>query len=202
MTVNYGAGLEILKHARQENPRIVHIIGNDHFTALSTRCMQNQTDLIDCGIVGNEVIGGLCAIISQIEYAGCWNPVAVPGLVFRAGNQIIHVPQKSEPIFTDIDYGLIDQTFAHSPYYDKTHQEIFQDNAQEWFGGNAHRSISVEIARGCIKFKDDDACSFCSIQPGGMWKNEVRNGAEAWERVRGAYQAGYDAIFSLRTNLS
>ncbi len=55
--------------------------------------------------------------------------------------------------------------------------------------------MSVELARGCIKFKNDDACSFCSIQYGGMWKNSVNTGGEAWEIIHRAYQVGYDHLF-------
>ncbi len=190
----YIAGLKILEHARKENPRIVHIIGNDHFTALSTLCMQNQPDLIDCGIMGNEVIGGLCQIISQIEREGGWNPVAVPGLVFRDSDKVIHIPQKPEPIFSTIDYSLINQTFDHSARYAQAYQKDFQDSVQKWFGSSAHSLTSVELARGCIKFKNNDTCSFCAIQYGGMWKNEVRNGAEAWSILHRAYQAGYDSL--------
>jgi radical SAM superfamily enzyme YgiQ (UPF0313 family) len=195
LTSNYIAGLRIFEHARKENPRIVHIVGNDHFTALSTLCMQNQPDLIDCGIVGDAVVGGLGAIIAQIEREGCCKPVSVPGLVFREGTQVVHIPQKPEPLFTNIDYDLIDQVFDHSAHYAKSDEKVHQSRTKARVVSNAPRSLNVEVARGCIKFKDDDACSFCSIQHGGMWKNEVRNGVEAWEIIRCAYQAGYQDLY-------
>jgi radical SAM superfamily enzyme YgiQ (UPF0313 family) len=192
LTSTYVAGLKILEHARKENPRIVHIIGNDHFAALSTLCMQNQPDLIDCGMVGNEVMGGLCPIISQIAQEGDWKPVAVPGLVFRDGDKVIHIPQKPEPIFSTLDYSLIDQFFDHSARYDKAYHSTLSGMYEKLFGRSVHRWACVEFARGCIKFKNNDACSFCAIQYGGMWKNEVRNGSEAWDILHRAYQAGYD----------
>lgn len=47
---------------------------------------------------------------------------------------------------------------------------------------------------GCIKFNGDDACSFCSIQYGGMWKNELP-AEEAWLAIRLAWTAGYDYLY-------
>ena len=55
LTDTYEAGLKILEHSRCENPGIVHIVGNDHFTALTELCLKNRSDLIDFGFVGNDV---------------------------------------------------------------------------------------------------------------------------------------------------
>jgi anaerobic magnesium-protoporphyrin IX monomethyl ester cyclase len=193
LSATYGAGLKILEHARQENPQIIHIVGNDHFTAIPSTCMENRPELIDYGIVGNEVIKSLCEFIYHLVN-NSWK--AVPGLVFRddTTKEVIEVPQKPEAIFKTVDYSLLDRAVNHSSCYEEAYQRFFPDLVQRWFGRSVHRSISVEFARGCVKFRNNGACSFCSIQYGGMWRNAVKTGQEAWEIIRRAYDAGYDHL--------
>lgn len=56
------------------------------------------------------------------------------------------------------------------------------------------RGTPVEICRGCIKFQGNDACSFCSIQYGGQWKNAL-SAADSWCMIHQAWKAGYDDLY-------
>jgi radical SAM superfamily enzyme YgiQ (UPF0313 family) len=52
----------------------------------------------------------------------------------------------------------------------------------------------VDIGRGCIKFAMDDACSFCSIQYGGLWRNALEPHA-AWAVIENAWRSGHDYLY-------
>ncbi len=195
LTDTYEAGLKILEHARCVNPKITHIVGNDHFTALPELCLRNRRGLIDFGFVGNEVIHGMQGLIGNIVNGRSYPLSDLPGLIFQRSGHIVSIPQKAEPIFTNIDYHLLDEVFPHSAYYDRVFRNTLSPRLESWFGCSVNRGIAVEIARGCIKFRNNDACSFCSIQYGGLWKNSVPSAKAAWDVIQHAYQAGYDYFY-------
>ncbi len=197
LTDTYEAGLKILEHSRSVKSNIIHIIGNDHFTALPKQCMENQSQLIDIGILGNEVVGSFSKLINHIVNDKDINLDTYPGMVTRRSGteQIYYHPQHPEPVFTQVDYRLIDEVYPHTRKYDSRFQASFPNRMKTWFGCVVSRGIAIEIARGCIKFKDDNACSFCSIQYGGMWKNSVPNAQTAWNIIGNARQFGYDYFY-------
>jgi anaerobic magnesium-protoporphyrin IX monomethyl ester cyclase len=197
LTDTYEAGLKIFKHSRSVSSSIIHIIGNDHFSAVPRQCLQNQDLLIDFGILGNEVIGSFRKLIDQI--VNDKSSVLVPhaGMVMRDSmtKQILFQPPSPETIFTEVDYKLIDEVYPHTAKYDHHFQASISPHMKTWFNRVVSRGIALEIARGCIKFKDDNACSFCSIQYGGMWKNSVSNAQTAWNLIEHARKSGYDYFY-------
>ena len=197
LTDTYEAGLKILEYSRNVKSDIVHIIGNDHFTALPNQCMNNHSRLIDYGILGNEVVASLNQLINKIVNDEDGAESSYPGLVERKmdGDEIYMHPQLPEPIFTEVDYSLIDEIYPHSAKYDRRFQASFPKRMKTWFGSSISRGVAVEIARGCIKFQGDNACSFCSIQYGGMWKNSVPDAEAAWSVINTARQSGYDYFY-------
>ncbi|GAA3434196.1 hypothetical protein GCM10018954_038000 [Kutzneria kofuensis] len=58
-----------------------------------------------------------------------------------------------------------------------------------------HHCHQGQIGRGCIKFARNDACSFCSIRFGGMWRNSVPSAEAAWQVIHAAHTAGYDYLY-------
>jgi hypothetical protein len=54
--------------------------------------------------------------------------------------------------------------------------------------------VPVDLGRGCVKFASDDACSFCSIQFGNVWRNQLTPD-KAWEAVGTAWKSGYDYLY-------
>nr|WP_245964954.1 cobalamin-dependent protein [Trinickia dinghuensis] len=84
--------------------------------------------------------------------------------------------------------GLIDRTLPHTSIYTENFTKRLGHRILELTGRRVRKGVPVEIGRGCIKFSGDDACSFCSIRYGSLWKNELP-ADEAWEAIRQAYLA-------------
>jgi anaerobic magnesium-protoporphyrin IX monomethyl ester cyclase len=198
-TSGYASALRILEHTRGENPRIATILGSAHLTALPELCMQNQRAIIDYGLVGYEIVGSLRQVVADLARGGPVRPC--PGLLYHEGDQVVSVPQSPEPLFTRLDYRLVDGLLPHSDRYEANFRENIAPYAKQLFGREPRGYGFVEVARGCIKFKHDDACSFCCLSRGGMWKNQVGTGPEAWEVVHDAYEAGIDYMFFVTDEL-
>jgi radical SAM superfamily enzyme YgiQ (UPF0313 family) len=85
--------------------------------------------------------------------------------------------------------------FQHSGLY----RQNFSTRVSPTFERLTARAVTagmpVEIARGCIKFARNDACSFCSIQYGGMWRNSVSTAEAAWTIIEAAHIRGYDYLY-------
>jgi len=191
ITENYHIGLQILEHSRLINPTIIHIVGNDHFSALPELCMKNQKHLIDYGFIGNEVIIGFKKIIKQI-ITNQVTHTSFPSLVYRYDDKIIVNSERKQKLFNNVNYQLIDRYYNHSKLYNEAFDRQL---LKKWFGRDFKKSILIEIARGCIKFKNNNQCSFCSIQSGNIWKNSVKDGKEAWSSIYRAFISGFDVIF-------
>jgi anaerobic magnesium-protoporphyrin IX monomethyl ester cyclase len=198
-TSGYASALQILAHTRNENPRIATILGSAHLTALPELCMRNQRDIVDYGLVGYEIVGSLRQVVSDLARGGPVRPC--PGLLYREGDHVVSVPQAPEPLFTRLDYRLVDGLLPHSERYEANFRENIAPYAKQLFGREPRGYGFVEVARGCIKFKHDDACSFCCLSRGGMWKNQVATGADAWEVLHDAYEAGIDYLFFVTDEL-
>lgn len=194
LTASYQAGLQLLQHVKQVQPRAWTILGNDHFTALAETCLTRHRDCIDYGFAGNEVVGPFRALIGDLYRERLRSPAAYPGLAARAGDRVVLTPQQPEPVFTGQRYELIDAVFPHSAYYTRNFRARVGPRMRELMGADVNSGVPVEFARGCIKFSRDDACTFCSIQYGGMWRNSLQSPEHAWDMLRRATQAGYDYL--------
>lgn len=196
ITANYEAGLMIAKEVKRLDRSVIVILGNDHFTALSSQIMSYRHDVIDCGFIGNEVHKSLSSYLVDVKRGGNGALIdnVYPGMIRRNGREIVSDPQVSEGINNVVDYGLIDRCVNHSDIYTKNFQSRLSDRIEEVTRVRVKRGVPVEIARGCIKFSGNDACSFCSIQYGGMWRNYLPH-VDAWQAIHNAWKAGYDYIY-------
>jgi anaerobic magnesium-protoporphyrin IX monomethyl ester cyclase len=194
LTANYAAGLELLRTVKQIRPQVRTIAGNDHFTALAGLCLANRRDCIDAGFVGNEVVGPFRALIADLAGGAAREPAAYPGLATWTGAGPAVTPQRPEPIWTGQRPHLIDAVFPHSPRYRANFRGRVGRRLRELLGVDLQAGIPLEFARGCIKFSRDDACSFCSIQYGGLWRNSVTGPEQAWQLIGAAAGAGYDYL--------
>ncbi|MFF4402280.1 B12-binding domain-containing radical SAM protein [Streptomyces sp. NPDC001480] len=193
LTANYEAGLLIARHAKDADPRITTVVGNDHFTAMPRLCMESAPAL-DYGFVGNEVVNGFTRLISALRAGAPIDPAAHPGLVHRGGGAVHITPPGREPVFADYDYGLVDRAFSQTPLYAKHFERRIAPRMRQLTGRRVTAGVPVEIGRGCVKFAGDDACSFCSIQPGHLWRNQL-SPHQAWSAMEGAWRNGYDYLY-------
>lgn len=192
LTATYEAGLHLCAAAKKVNERIVTVVGNDHMTALTRECMSLRAGVVDYGFVGNEVVGSFVDFIAALSAGGNVASGNYAGLVTFDGGQVHVRPQREEPIHTAIDYSLIDRVFDHSTLYAHNFGSRVVPTFRRLTGRTVTAGMPVEIGRGCIKFARNDACSFCSIQYGGMWRNSVPDAEAAWAVIHAAHAAGYD----------
>jgi radical SAM superfamily enzyme YgiQ (UPF0313 family) len=193
LTANYEAGVIIARHAKQADERIATLVGNDHFTALPTECMR-FSDCIDFGLIGNEVINPFVRLVGALHAGQPIAPLSLPSLVCRADGRMTIAPQRPEPVFSDYSYGLVDEVFQHTPRYSSQFRLRIAPRIYELLGKRVTAGVPVELGRGCVKFAADDACSFCSIQFGDMWRNQLTPD-KAWKAVATAWEDGYDYLY-------
>ncbi|MFH9818369.1 hypothetical protein [Streptomyces sp. NPDC017230] len=190
LTANYEAGVLIARHAKDTDARITTVAGNDHFSSLPTVCM-NASPSLDYGFVGNEVVGPFTDLIGALRAAAPIDPTAFPGLVYRADGLVHTTPTRAEPVFSGYDYTLVDRVFPQTPLYTRQFGHRIAPRIHELLGRTVTAGMPVDIGRGCVKFAADDACSFCSIHPGQLWRNQLTP-AQAWAAIEAAWNAGYD----------
>jgi hypothetical protein len=194
LTASYEAGLELLRHTKAVRPGIRTVVGNDHISALSRQCLTRRRADIDFGFAGNEVIGPFRALIADLQRGGLRGPAAYPGLIAWTSDGLVETPQRPEPLFTAHDYRLIDAAYPHTTSYTTNFATRMAPRLRKLLGIPVHNGVPLELARGCIKFSRHDACTFCSIQYGGMWRNSVPDAAQAWSLIEHAVHAGYDYL--------
>lgn len=193
LTANYEAGLILARHAKSVDSRIATIFGNDHFTALPEECM-TRADCVDYGFVGNEVVLPFTNLLNDLYHDLDPNPTRYPSLATRSDDGVhisAHVP---EPVYTRYNYSLVDEAFAHSGIYRHQFSSRIAPRVKELIGKHVSAGVPVDIGRGCVKFARNDACSFCSIQYGGLWRNSLTPDA-AWEALQTAWDSGYDYLY-------
>ncbi|MEV7189322.1 hypothetical protein [Kitasatospora sp. NPDC093102] len=190
LTANYEAGVLLAKHAKDSDVRIVTIAGNDHFSSLALECMDASPSL-DYGFVGNEVVRPFTNLIGALRAAAPIDPAAFPGLVYRADGLVHTTPPRAEPVFSGYDYTLVNRAFSQTPLYTRQFGHRIAPRIRELLGRTVTAGVPVDIGRGCVKFASDDACSFCSIHPGQLWRNQLTP-AKAWAAIEAAWNAGYD----------
>lgn len=194
LTASYEAGLALLRHAKAVRPGIRTIAGNDHITALPRACLSLQHGCIDFGFAGNEVVGSFRALIADLRRDALQAPASYPGLITWTGDGVTETPQRPEPVFTGYDYQLIDAAYPHTARYQANFAARMAPRLENLLGVPLRNGVPMEIARGCIKFSRDDACTFCSIQYGGMWRNSVDDAGTGWAMVEHAVHSGYDYL--------
>ncbi|WP_116137617.1 B12-binding domain-containing radical SAM protein [Trinickia diaoshuihuensis] len=192
ITANYESAIRIATAVKEIDPDIAIILGNDHFTAVSNQILVRHRTLIDCGFVGNDVYSSLAQYLLARKHTRADG--IYPGLVHWESDRIVYDPEIREDVNRVIDYNLIDRTLPHSPIYTKNFNRRLGQRILALTGRRVHKGVPVEIGRGCIKFSGDDACSFCTIQYGGVWKNELP-AEQAWIAIRQAWEAGYDYLY-------
>lgn len=195
LTATYEAGLDLCAAAKRVNGDIVTVVGNDHVTALTYECLSARPDILDYAFVGNEVVRSFVGFITALSAGEPVRDRDFPGLAWLDGSDIRTCPQRPEPIHTEIDYSMIDRAFDHSSLYQVNFESRIVPTFKKLTGRLVRAGMPIEIGRGCIKFARNDACSFCSIQYGGMWRNSVSDPDSAWRLVREAHGAGYDYLY-------
>ncbi len=196
LTATYEAGLHLARRAKLANPAMITIFGNDHLTALPHECMTAQSDLIDYAFFGNEVVQSFISLIAALTQAGPIDPSDFPALIHRHPDRGVTInPAQTEGLFVDVDYGLIDEHFDHTSLYAHNFAKRVIPTFERLTGRRVHAGTPIEFARGCIKFARNDACSFCSIQYGGLWRNSVNTAADAWNVIEHADTHGYDYLY-------
>ena len=193
LTANYEAGLIIARHAKSADARITTIVGNDHFSSLATECM-NAVPCLDYGFVGNEIIGSFIEFVTALYDKVDLDPGAFSGLVYRDGGQVRITTPRREPVFAGYDYTLADRVFQHTSQYTRFFGRRIAPRIRELLGRTVTAGVPVEIGRGCVKFAASDACSFCSIQPGHLWRNQL-TAEQAWDAIANAWNSGYDYVY-------
>jgi anaerobic magnesium-protoporphyrin IX monomethyl ester cyclase len=194
LTATYEAGLHLCRAAKRINNKIVTIFGNDHVTALPRECLSSQTGVIDYAFIGNEIVGSFVDFVAALA-AGRNTSGEYAGLIAYQNGQLFRQPQRSEPIHTNLDYSLIDHRFEHTRLYQRNFTKRICPTFHRFTGRRVRAGVPMEIGRGCIKFARNDACSFCSIQYGGLWRNSVPDGETAWSVIQAAHDAGYDYLY-------
>ncbi|MDP9792495.1 radical SAM superfamily enzyme YgiQ (UPF0313 family) [Catenuloplanes nepalensis] len=193
LTANYEAGRMIARHTKAADPRIVTIAGNDHFSSLTGPCMRAAPEL-DYGFAGNEIVTVFADFIGALRHGKPIDPAAYPGLVHRTAHGVQLTDPHREPVFASYDYSLVDRAFPHTSHYTEFFGHRIAPRMQELTGRAVTAGVPVEIGRGCVKFAASDACSFCSIQPGHLWRNQLTP-QQAWGAISDACANGYDYLY-------
>ncbi|GHB81953.1 hypothetical protein GCM10010306_090490 [Streptomyces umbrinus] len=193
LTANFEAGVLIAQHAKTTDPCITTVVGNDHFSSLWSECM-TAAPCLDFGFVGNEVVGPFIRLIAALRAGVPVEPEKLPGLVYRTSEGPRLVAPSREPVFTGLDYGHVDGAFQHTALYTGNFQNRIAPRMHALLGRKVTAGVPVEIGRGCVKFAGDDACTFCSIHAGQLWRNQV-GPDEAWAVLEAAFAAGYDYLY-------
>ena len=200
-TLNYRSCVALARHAKSRNANIVNIIGNDHFSALYQEVMERQQGVFDYGFYGNDVVEGFARFVLDILTGKVGDLATYAGMVFRdpRGGGIKRCPENPEE-FANLpmpDYSLLDSLVPHADRYHREQLEVYPYARAE-----NRRMITIEIARGCLKFGGRrnergiplNACDFCAIVPGSN-ALIARSAERAWDIIRNAYNHGYNYLF-------
>lgn len=190
ITANFNSCLHVGEFVKSVDENIKTIFGNDHFSVMHNKIIKRYRS-VDYGVVGNEVYQTLKCLLDNIRDHGCVSR-RLPSLVTKD----ILVPDegREEEINYHIDYSLIDRVFDHTGVYNNNFQMRLTGRIHDLTQRFVMSGVPVEIARGCIKFNGNDACSFCSIQYGGMWRNYLDHD-QAWSAIKAACDNGYDYLY-------
>ena len=198
-TYNYASCLEIAKYAKQLNPNTIIVIGNDHFSAISSLIMSKRSDIINYGFYGNDIVNGFTNFVTD-TLLGKVNLSTYAGLVYREHSGTIKFNPEDPTEFEHIplvNYGLQDSLLPHDELYHRAQKSFYS-----YIQNDSFKVTVVDIARGCLKFggKRNDAniplnaCDFCGIIPGSR-AIAFQSTQRAWEIIKNAYEQGYNYLF-------
>ena len=199
LTSNYPPALDLLRTVKAMNPQVVTIVGNDHFSVFFECIMRRQKHLIDYGLWGNDVVEGFTQLVVDITESRSLSLEKYPGLIFRDRHDrtVRNAEDPSEYArLPTVDYSLLTSfdPFQALNYY------LAQQRAFSGAFGRGLRGMTVELARGCQKFRSSDSsrrdrrCSFCAIVPGAA-PVVAKPLDRAWETIRAAIDAGFNFLF-------
>lgn len=196
LTANYEIGQTMARQIKRLDDSITVVAGNDHISAMYEEVFENAENYIDFGLVGNDCHKSLATLMSQLSQPRVvLIPEKIPALIYRYQHQTLKTPEKKEEIYTKIDYRLIDKVFEHSNSYTSNFQNRLGPTLARLLNRPVKKGVPIELARGCLKFCNNDPCSFCSIHHSGVWKNSVPSGEIAWEAIKNAHDNGYDYLY-------
>lgn len=198
LTHNYKASIALARRAKEINPNVVVILGNDHFSALFTRIMRRQ-DVVDFGFYGNDVVQGFAEFLVD-HLAGRLRPALnYAGLVYRDLSGGISKNPENPAEYGHlplVDYGLADSFVPHLDHY-----LTGQRSAYMFMRDQGLRSQVVDIGRGCVKFAGErlediplNACDFCAIIP-GVREIAAPDVNRAWAILENVYRQGFNNFY-------
>jgi anaerobic magnesium-protoporphyrin IX monomethyl ester cyclase len=190
ITANFETCLYVSDTVKSIDTNIKTVFGNDHFSVMHDKIITRYKS-IDYGIIGNEVYHTLKALLRKLK-SNQDADIKLPLLITKHNRSTDF--QKEESINQHINYSLIDKHFQHNRIYNKNFQYRLGNRIYNLTKRHVKSGVPVEIARGCIKFNGNDACSFCSIQYGGIWRNFLDH-KQAWEVIKAAHDSGYDYLY-------
>lgn len=198
LTSNYGASLRLAELAKACNSIVQTVFGNDHFSALYKSIMEKRP-CVDFGFYGNDIVTGFSAFVSDLILEQNQDLSKYAGLVYRKDGVNITRNQEDSAEYTTlplIDYSLCDATLPHTERYVMGQQQTYY-----FMKDRNLRSQIVDVGRGCIKFSGQrmndvplNACDFCGIIPGSKAVSSTTSG-NAWERLRNAYDQGFNYFY-------
>ncbi|GAA2801330.1 hypothetical protein RMN57_08800 [Kitasatospora sp. CM 4170] len=198
LTANYGASITMAKRAKELNPDILVVLGNDHFSALYDRVMANQP-VVDVGFHGNDVVEGFAEFMSD-RLAGRLRPAMdYAGLVYRDPGGTVHRNPENPAEYHRlplVDYGLVDSFIPHEKHYLDGQQQVYF-----FMRDRELRSQVVDIGRGCVKFAGErlegvplNACDFCGIIP-GVREIVAPEAERAWRILENVHNQGFNYFY-------
>jgi hypothetical protein len=198
LTANYGASLKLAASAKAANRDVTTILGNDHFSALYERVLDRQP-MIDFGFVGNDVVLGFAAFVSDTLSGRVGDLASYAGLAYRTPSGDVARNPENPLEYTRlplIQYDLVDTAVPHKARY-----LAGQSRTYFFMRDRDLRSQVIDIGRGCVKFAGPrregvpvNACDFCGIIPGT--KAIVSPPAErAWLILESAFAQGYNYFY-------
>lgn len=192
VTANYAAGLAIASRVKELSGQIFVFAGNDHATSLASLCMRKRPQ-IDAILTGDDCLRGVRRLILELLSATP-HLETVPGIVYRDSGSIIRTatPNVVESLIPD--YRIIDRTFPHYKHYDRNFDARVAQRMSRLHSLELTRATPIELARGCIKFRDGDSCSFCSIHRSDTWRSTL-----TWPTIEhamiAAVESGHDYLY-------
>ena len=195
---NYAACVEIARCAKKHNPKVLSVIGNDHFSALHQRIMRQREDTFDYGFYGNDVVEGFTSLVVDFLAGRLQSMSSYPGVVFRDPLGVRRTPENPDEYerLPPVDYSLVDSLIPHAEKYRRAQTDTYRYMRE----GNLN-AAAIDIARGCIKFAGPrtvnevplNSCDFCGIVPGAKAITSLQ-AERAWDRIHGAVNQGYNYL--------
>ncbi len=198
LTANYAASIMLANFAKELNPKIITIFGNDHFSAVYEQVMLRQKN-VNYGFYGNDVVEGFTDLVLDIVSKNKITHNLYSGLVYRDKDGKIKRNKENSSEYNRlplVDYSLMDTLFPHNEFYLEGQQKTYRFMRERNL-----KSQVIDIGRGCIKFSGQqnnnipiNACDFCGIIPGSKVILS-QTSEKAWLILENAYKQGYNYFY-------